>query len=216
MIIDNKKSRQYFVVYKPYQVLSQFSAQENKLTLKKFFDVPKDVYPVGRLDFDSEGLLILTNDASLNQRLLNPQFAHEREYWAQADGAVSQEAVDKLQRGVEINVDGKSYKTKKCYVEIFSEMPAVPERKPPIRYRKNIPTSWLKIILTEGKNRQVRKMLAAVGFPVLRLIRQRIEKVALNGMQPSEMIELSRAELYRQLNIKSDKHSKQRKYPFQR
>ena len=200
--MDKKNELRYFIVYKPYQVLSQFSAQENKQTLKNFFEVPKTVYPVGRLDFDSEGLLILTNDKLLNHRLLNPKFAHEREYWAQVEGAVSQEAVDELQRGVAINMDGKLYKTKKCNAEVFIQEPKVPDRNPPIRFRKNIPTTWLKIILTEGKNRQVRKMLAAVGFPVLRLIRYRIEKVALNGMQPSQMIELSRNELYQQLNIK--------------
>jgi 23S rRNA pseudouridine2457 synthase len=201
MIIGQEKTLQYFIVYKPYQVLSQFSAQENKLTLKNFFDVPKDVYPVGRLDFDSEGLLILTNDASLNQRLLNPKFAHEREYWTQVEGAISQEAITQLQYGVEINVGGEKYKTKNCRAEIFVQTPETADRIPPIRFRKNIPTSWIKIILTEGKNRQVRKMLAAVGFPVLRLIRYRIEKVALHEMQPSQMLKLSRAELYRQLNI---------------
>src|SRR3954467_9025562 len=104
----------YFIIYKPYLVLSQFSAEGDKQTLANFFDVPKDVYPVGRLDYDSEGLLILTNDKQLNHCLLNPQFEHEREYYVQVDGNITIEALNELSNGVVINVDGKNHKTKKC------------------------------------------------------------------------------------------------------
>jgi 23S rRNA pseudouridine2457 synthase len=190
---------QYYVVYKPFQVLSQFTSQEGKQTLKDFFPVPGDVYPVGRLDFDSEGLLILTNDTALNHRLLNPRFAHEREYWVQVDGAITPEAIRTLESGVTITVDGKPYRTKRCIVQLFETPPVVPDRHPPIRYRANIPTTWIRMILTEGKNRQVRKMTAQAGFPTLRLIRYRIEKVELAGLKPGEMRSPSGNEMYSML-----------------
>lgn len=111
--------KHYFIIYKPYYVLSQFTSQQDQKTLADFFHVPKDVYAVGRLDYDSEGLLILTNDASLNHRLLNPAFEHERAYWVQVDGTITEEAIRQLERGVEINVDGKMYKTKTLYSHAF-------------------------------------------------------------------------------------------------
>lgn len=189
----------YFLIYKPYLVLSQFSAVDGKKTLADFFDVPKDVYPVGRLDFDSEGLLLLTNDSSLNHRLLDPGFAHEREYWVQVDGAITDAAIVTLQKTVAINVDGKIYNTRPCRAEIFAATPPVPDRNPPIRFRKEIPAPWIRLILTEGKNRQVRKMTAKVGFPTLRLIRYRIEQLSLDSMQPGDMIELNQSTVYQQL-----------------
>ncbi len=189
----------YFIIYKPYLVLSQFSAVLEKKTLADFFDVPKDVYPVGRLDNDSEGLLILTNDKQLNHRLLDPIYAHEREYWAQVDGRFSEEAKEQLQKGVTINVDGKLYLTKSCKVSVFEKDPDLPERIPPIRFRKEIPAPWIKMILTEGKNRQVRKMTAQVGFPTLRLIRYRIENLTLEGLLPGQMIELPQSAIYQKL-----------------
>ena len=176
--------------------MSQFTSGEGKQTLKDFFDVPVDVYPVGRLDYDSEGLLILTNDKKLNYSLLNPAFEHTREYWVQVDGDITQKVIHQLQQGVDITIEGKLYRTKKCAASIFTTPPAVAERHPPIRFRKNIPTSWLKIKLTEGKNRQVRKMTAAVGFPTLRLIRYRIEKCTIESLQPGEMRILTRGEMY--------------------
>ena len=190
---------QYYVVYKPFQVLSQFTSQEGKQTLKECFPVPGDVYPVGRLDFDSEGLLILTNDTALNHRLLNPRFAHEREYWVQVDGAITPEAIRALEAGVTISVDGKPYRTRSCIVQLFETPPVVPDRHPPIRYRANIPTTWIRMILTEGKNRQVRKMTAQAGFPTLRLIRYRIEKLEAAGLKPGEMRSLGRNEMYSML-----------------
>ena len=189
----------YYVIYKPFMVLSQFSAVEGKQTLADYFEVPKDVYPVGRLDYDSEGLLILTNDKQLNNRLLNPLFAHEREYWVQVDGAATQEAVAQLQKGVSINIDGKQYRTKPCKASLFEAPPIVPERNPPIRFRKEIPAPWLRLQLKEGKNRQVRLMTAAVGFPTLRLIRYRIEKLTIDYLQPGEMMKMEQKELYKML-----------------
>lgn len=185
----------YFIIYKPFNVLSQFSSQEGKETLKDHFDVPKDVYPVGRLDYDSEGLLILTNDKKLNHSLLNPSFTHEREYWVQVDGAITQQAIDQLQKGVDITVDGKKYRTKKCSAMIFESEPVVPFRNPPIRFRKNIPATWLKLVITEGKNRQVRKMTAAVGFPTLRLIRHRIGNITIDGLAPGDIRNLTSREI---------------------
>src|SRR4051794_28818700 len=174
----------YFIVYKPYQVLSQFTSDGDKKSLADLFDLPVDVYPVGRLDYDSEGLLILTNDAQLNHRLLNPKFKHEREYWVQVEGSITKEAIAALQAGVDISIDGKKHTTLPCIASPFLHEPNVPERNPPIRFRKEIPVSWIKLLLVEGKNRQVRKMTAAVGFPTLRLIRHRIEKLTINELQP--------------------------------
>lgn len=173
-------------------VLSQFTSTEGKQCLKDFFEVEKEVYPVGRLDYDSEGLLLLTNDASLNYKLLHPRFVHEREYLVQCEGQVSQQAIASLSKGVTISINGNPYPTKPCKAAILKDDPAVPDREPPIRFRKNIPTSWVSLTLTEGKNRQVRKMMAKVGFPVLRLIRTRIERITLERMQPGDMIAVTR------------------------
>ena len=189
----------YFIIYKPYQVLSQFTSEEGKQTLKNYFNVPKDVYAVGRLDYDSEGLLILTNDKNVNHRLLNPSFQHEREYWVQVDGPLTDKAVQQISQGVDITVDGKRYHTKKCMASIFEIDPVVAQRNPPIRFRKEIPAPWMKLILTEGKNRQVRKMTASIGFPTLRLLRYRIEQIQLNKLQPGEMMALSKKEIYQKL-----------------
>ena len=189
----------YYIIYKPYRVVSQFTSERGKQTLADFFTVPKDVYPVGRLDEDSEGLLILTNDVSINHRLLNPSFGHIREYLLQVEGSITQQDVVLLQRGAVINLKGTMYQTKPCVVTIFGEAPSVTARNPPVRFRKNIPTSWIKIKLTEGKNRQVRKMCAGIGFPVLRLIRTRIEGIELGNLQPGEIVQLSKKIIYEKL-----------------
>jgi 23S rRNA pseudouridine2457 synthase len=186
----------YYVIYKPFQVLTRFGKEDGKDSLADYFKVPVDVYPVGRLDYDSEGLLILSNDKSLTNRLLDPKYAHEREYWVQVDGAVDDPAIRQLRQGVSIAVDGKKYQTRPCKAEIFNTEPVVPERNPPIRFRKSIPAPWIKLVLQEGKNRQVRKMTAAAGFPTLRLIRYRIAGVTIDGIQPGEMREMSQREIY--------------------
>lgn len=185
----------YFLIYKPFQVLSQFTSTEGKLCLKDILHVPTDVYPVGRLDYDSEGLLLITNDKSINQQLLHPIFAHQRTYWVQVDGAITPDALLQLTNGVTINVDGKAYKTKPAKLEQLPDTIAVPDRHPPIRFRKNIPTSWVAIQVTEGKNRQVRKMFAQVGFPVLRLIRAKLGKYTIQDMQPGDCLSLTAAEV---------------------
>jgi 23S rRNA pseudouridine2457 synthase len=190
---------QYFIIYKPFQVLTQFTSEGAKRTLKDYFNVPADVYPVGRLDYDSEGLLLLTNDKQLNHRLLDPRYAHEREYWVQVEGTITVKATQVLAAGVNITVDGKAYRTKPCIANVFDPPPAVPDRNPPIRYRKSVPDSWLRLILTEGKNRQVRKMTAQAGFPTLRLIRYRIERLTAAGLQPGDMRELTRSVVYEAL-----------------
>jgi len=189
----------YYFFYKPYQVLSQFSEEPNKKTLKDFFsDIKKDVYPVGRLDYDSEGLLLLTNDKMLNHLLLHPAYLHEREYWVQVEGIPDAAALHQLQNNIVIRIDGKAYKTRKSFASLINPPPEIPERNPPIRYRKNIPTSWLSLTLCEGKNRQVRKMTAAIGHPTLRLIRYRIGNFTIAGMQPGDRMHL-RSEIKKDL-----------------
>ena len=192
---------EYYLIYKPYQVLSQFTSSDGKLCLKDILNVPKDVYPVGRLDYDSEGLLLLTNDTSINHQLLHPKFAHARTYWVQVDGAITNDAVEALSKGVTISVDGKTYETKKAILNILPDNLLVPERNPPIRVRKSIPTSWVSIQLTEGKNRQVRKMFASVGFPVVRLIRSQIGQFSIAQMQPSDCLSLSFEEVQNALFV---------------
>jgi len=184
----------YYFVYKPYGMLSQFTQeQESQVTLAHLdFSFPKDAYPVGRLDADSEGLLLITNDKSLNAKLLNPEQHTPKTYYAQVEGVPTKAHLEKLQLGVTITVNGKPYKTAPAKVIHLSVEPILPPRQPPIRYRASVPESWLSITLVEGKNRQVRKMCAAIGFPVLRLVRVAIEDYALNkaplmDMKPGEV-----------------------------
>lgn len=185
---------EYYLFYKPFQVLSQFSAEGDKKTLADFLTgIKKDIYPVGRLDYDSEGLLLLTNDKQFNHRLLNPLFVHEREYWVQVEGTPDEKALQNLRQGTMITVDGKPYHTRPAQVRLMLPEPVVPDRNPPIRFRRNIPTAWLSIRLTEGKNRQVRKMTASVQLPTLRLIRHSIGNVTLGDMQPGEYIKADAA-----------------------
>lgn len=173
-------------------MLSQFSADGAKKTLSDYFkNIPKDIYPVGRLDYDSEGLLLLTNDKKLTQQLLEPKYKHERTYYVQVEGVFDENAKEKLAGGVDINVDGKIYHTLPATVAILTAEPNLPERNPPIRFRKNVPVSWVSLTLNEGKNRQVRKMTAAVGFPTLRLVRYRIGHVTAEGWISGQIEELS-------------------------
>lgn len=191
----------YFIINKPYQVLSQFTSEGGKKSLANVFDVPKNVYAVGRLDYDSEGLLILTNDTQLNHLLLNPKHKHEREYWVQVEGVMTEQALNELRLGINISIDGKLHKTAPCKASKFTEQPTVFERYPPIRVRKSIPVSWISLVLSEGKNRQVRRMTAKVGFPTLRLVRYRIEKLTIQGLDPGGIREFSRHEVYKNLGI---------------
>jgi 23S rRNA pseudouridine2457 synthase len=189
----------YFVIYKPFGILSQFSGEKD--TLKELGDFPKEVYPVGRLDKDSEGLLLITDDKALNNYLLHPSFGHKRTYLVQIEGVPTEEAIRRLEGGVEINVDGKLYRTKKALAQTIVEEPALPDRNPPIRFRKSIPDSWIRLSLIEGKNRQVRKMTAAVGYPTLRLVRWSMENLSIEGFEMGEVRELGQEEIYKLLNV---------------
>jgi 23S rRNA pseudouridine2457 synthase len=181
----------YLLFYKPYGVLSQFTKDTpTRSTLKDYISIP-DVYPVGRLDWDSEGLLLLTNHGQLQYRLLNPRFGHKRSYWVQVERIPDATALKKLEEGVVI----QDYRTRPAKVQLLSQEPIVPDREPPIRFRKNVPTAWLEMTLTEGKNRQVRRMTAAVGFPTLRLVRFAIAHLHLDGLQPGQWRDLTSNEL---------------------
>lgn len=186
-------NNRYIIFHKPYGVLSQFTQESPKhITLKEYIDVP-DVYAVGRLDWDSEGLLLLTNDGQLQHRLAHPRFSHQRTYWAQVERIPDLDAINKLQSGVEI----QDYRTRPAQVRLLLEEPSVVQRIPPIRFRKSIPTAWLEMTLTEGKNRQVRRMTAAVGFPTLRLIRISIGNIQLDDLSPGQWRELTSLEVTR-------------------
>ncbi|MCX6928008.1 MAG: pseudouridine synthase [Verrucomicrobia bacterium] len=161
--------------HKPCGVLSQFTPDGSPNRPLAEFGFPKDVYPLGRLDADSEGLLLLSDEAQLNQALLHPRKAHPREYWAQVERIPNAEALLKLAEGLTI----QAHHTLPCRAWILDPQPEVPPRDPPIRFRKTVPTYWLGMDLIEGKNRQVRRMTAAIGHPTLRLIRVRIGDLEL-------------------------------------
>ena len=166
---------------KPFKVLSQFRDAEGRATLGNFVDVP-GVYPAGRLDYDSEGLLLLTDDGALQARISKPQSRTRKTYWAQVEGTPSREQLDELVRGVALK-DGPARAVSARQIE---EPAALWPRDPPIRYRASIPDSWIEMVLTEGRNRQVRRMTAAVGLPTLRLIRSSIGEWSVAGLQPGE------------------------------
>ena len=176
--------------YKPYGVLSQFTPEAGHKSLAEF-NLPKGVYPAGRLDHDTEGLLILSEDGSLIHRLVNPQVGHTRVYLAQVERIPSAEALARLEKGVKLS-DGW---TKPCRVRLLMKEPTLPPRDPPIRYRKTVPTAWLELTLTEGRNRQVRRMTAAIGHPTLRLIRSRLGRFGLGTLWPGHWRWLDREEL---------------------
>jgi len=180
----------YIILNKPYGMLTQFTDNENRPTLGSLFKFPKDVYPVGRLDMDSEGLLLLTNDKDLTDSLLNPKQKHEREYLAQVEGIPTADALKQLCEGVNIERN----KTLPAKVKLITD-PNFPPRVPPIRERKTIPTSWISLTIVEGRNRQVRKMTAAVGFPTLRLVRVRIKNILLGKLKLGEVRELTEKEI---------------------
>jgi 23S rRNA pseudouridine2457 synthase len=180
----------YLLFYKPYGVLSQFTDAEGRQTLKDYIPVP-DVYPVGRLDWDSEGLLLLTDDGRLQHRLSDPQYGHPRTYWVQVERVPDEIALETLATGVKV----QDYVTKPARVQLLPVEPDLPPREPPIRDRLNIPTAWLELTLTEGKNRQVRRMTAAVGFPTLRLVRRSIGSLSLTDLSLGEWRDLTSSEI---------------------
>ena len=169
---------------KPFDVLTQFTDDQGRATLKEFIDEP-GLYPAGRLDRDSEGLLLLTNDGRLQARITDPRHKLSKTYWVQVEGEPTAEQLDQLRAGPQLN-DGP---TRPADVEPIME-PALWPRQPPVRFRKSVPTSWLAITIREGRNRQVRRMTAAVGLPTLRLVRVRIGQWSLDDLQPGEWREL--------------------------
>jgi len=176
--------------HKPYGVLSQFTPDGSAHRTLAEFEFPKNVYPLGRLDADSEGLLLLSDEAGLNSRLLDPEQGHTRTYWAQVERIPSPDALEKLSQG--LRIEGR--KTLPCRAWLLDPQPILPPRDPPIRYRKTVPDCWIGLELTEGKNRQVRKMTASIGHPTLRLIRTRIGGLELGRLAPGIWKDLNAAE----------------------
>ncbi len=192
-----KKEFKYFKIYKPYGMLSQFSkSNPGELTLADLdYDFPKDVYPVGRLDKDSEGLLILTNDNQFKHQMTDPKFESEKTYWVQVDGEVLAETLSRFDKGnIEIKLKTGIYRCKPAKAKILeaSETKDILERNPPIRFRKNIPTTWLEIKITEGKNRQIRKMTAQLGHPTLRLIRVASKEICIESFEIGQVAEIKK------------------------
>lgn len=179
----------YLVFHKPYGVLSQFTDQAGRTTLKDFIGIP-DVYSVGRLDRDSEGLLLLTDDGRLKSQLLDPKWGHERTYWIQVEGIPTIAALEQLSRGVMV----QGQLTRPARAQELDPQPDLPPRDPPIRYRAEIPTHWIQLTLREGRNRQVRRMTAAVGYPTLRLIRVAFAGIQLGNLPPGHWRPLTPAE----------------------
>ena len=191
----------HFILNKPYGYLSQFIYQlkRNKKLLGELHDFPEGTMAIGRLDEDSEGLILLTTDGMMSELVRSKKV--DKEYYVQVDGIITQEAIDKIQNGVEIGFKGSKYKTKPCNAFLVSEVPNFGVRGKKIRDERHGPTSWASITLNEGKFRQVRKMTSAVGFPTLRLVRVRIGNVYLNDLKSGEVIEIADSQI---LNLNSN------------
>ena len=172
--------------WKPYEVLTKFTDADNRPTLADYINIP-DIYAAGRLDYQSEGLLLLTDDGALNAQLTQPKYEHPRTYWVQVEHIPSEESLEKLRHGIAI----KGGITRPAQAKLLESPPQLPERPTPIRYRANIPTTWLEMTLTEGRNRQVRRMTASIGHPTLRLIRVAIGDITLAGLTPGTYDELT-------------------------
>ena len=180
----------YILFNKPYAVLSQFASEDGKQSLQDF-EFPKDVYPVGRLDYDSEGLLLLTDDNAIKHKLTDPKFKLPKTYLVQIERVPSEESLQQLRDGVVI--EGR--KTRPAEVRLLDEEPILPPRCAPIRFRKTVPTAWIELTIREVRNRQVRKMTAAVGHPTLRLLRIKIGNISLDDLQPGQWKAIYKKEL---------------------
>ncbi len=202
-------NHRYIILHKPYGVLSQFTAEVPGQRTLAEFDLPKDLYAAGRLDSDSEGLLLLTNDGPLIKKLLEPG-GHERAYLVQVEGIPTSEAIAELERGVTI----QKYRTLPARARLLVKEPILPPREPPVRVRKSVTTSWIELTLREGKNRQARRMTAAVGFPTLRLVRTAIGKLWLGDLAPGQWRELTGSEIQNLLRLSGRKQPRriQNKY----
>ena len=184
----------YFLLHKPYGFLCQFTGEKTDLLLGELFEFPKNVYSIGRLDKDSEGLLLLSDDKDFKTKLIDPKNKHSKSYFVQVEGEITDEAIRKLENGtLVIQHNGKKHTVEKAICRKI-DYPNFADRVPPIRFREKIPTSWIELSLTEGKNRQVRKMTAAVGFPTLRLIRVKIGKLELGKLKNGSVLELTKKE----------------------
>jgi len=199
MIDKVSRPFRYIALFKPYDVLCQFSDAQGRPTLKSLVPIT-GIYPVGRLDRDSEGLLLLTDDGGLAHHLTDPRYEHPKTYLAQVERVTDSEALGTLRQGVWLN-DGR---TRPAHVELLTTPPALPDRSPPIRFRKNVPTSWLRLTIREGRNRQVRRMTAAVGHPTLRLVRIAIGPISLGDLEPGRWRELDLDEIARLRAIRDD------------
>ena len=184
------EGRRTFLFSKPYGVVSQFTPAGEHRSLAEFGPFPKDVYPVGRLDWDSEGLLVLTNDNALKHRLTDPALKHPRTYLVQVERVPEESALQRLREG--IMIEGRI--TLPAEVHLLGTEPDLPPRPVPIRFRKNVPTAWIALTLVEGRNRQVRKMTAAVGHPTLRLVRVKMGEYSLGTLRPGESVSVGSAE----------------------
>lgn len=180
----------YILFHKPFNVLSQFTSEDGARSLSEF-NLPPHIYAAGRLDKDSEGLLLLTDDGPLIEKLLNPKNQKVKTYWALVERLPTEESLQKMRQGLKI----EDYITLPCEVKILDPQPLVPPRVPPVRIRKSIQDYWLEIKIVEGKNRQVRKMTAAIGHPTLRLMRKKLLNLHLDGLEPGEWKEISRDEI---------------------
>ncbi len=180
--------------WKPYGVLTKFTDAENRPTLADFVHIP-NIYAAGRLDLDSEGLLLLTDSGALSHLLTDPGFAHPRTYWAQIERVPDEAALQHLREGVELSEGGRLWRTRPAVSIRVMPPPDLPDRAVPIRERKAIPTAWIELTITEGRNRQVRRMTAAVGHPTLRLVRWGIGSITLAGLTPGTLLPLSSAEI---------------------
>ncbi len=185
-----KQEHGIYLLHKPFDVLCKFTDIQGRATLADYFSLP-DYYPAGRLDQDSEGVVLLTNSGRWQHQISDPHFKWEKEYWVQVEGEISDEALRSLRQGVALS----DFHTRQARAEKMDEPAGLWERSRPIRFRKNIPTSWLRLSIQEGKNRQVRRMTAAVGYPTLRLIRYRVGSWSLEGLAPGQFRRLTAAEI---------------------